>query len=82
MSRRLLLVTLPALWVVAETAERTPFGYEPLAVFASSEAAQQLAALDFDYYRAYVEPLFLKTREQGEGAAEPVNDNGTLYGIN
>ena len=71
MSRRLLLVTLPALWVVAETAERTLFGYEPLAVFASSEAAQQLASLDFDYYRAYVEPLFLKAREPGEGAGMP-----------
>ena len=71
MSRYLLLATLPTLWVVAETAEQVPLGYERFAGFASSEAASQLASLDFNYYRTYVEPLFLKAREQGEGAGMP-----------
>ena len=71
MSSRLLLVTLPALWVAGATAERMSLGYEPFAGFPSSEAAQQVASLDFNYYRTHVEPLFLKAREQGEGAGMP-----------
>lgn len=71
MSRYCWLIALPALWVIADLAERTPVGSEAIAVYASSQGAQQEDALDFAYYRAYVEPLFLKARAQGEGAGRP-----------
>ena len=71
MSRWLVLVMLPALWVIAEVAERMPVGTGSFVALASSEAVQQVDALDFDYFRTYVEPLFLKPREQGEGAGTP-----------